>query len=506
MLLREAVKLDWRLLWHSLQQSSGGIWMVLAALLLAAATMGESSVRLGAVLASGQLPRTEAAAVISMRAWAAFMASFAFVWSTGELPFVRHLLADLALRPVSRWRAFLALQAVSLAGRHTLAPLTVGLPLLILLVTWLDGQRLAAALVATLLLLRLPVALSIIGSRLLSASIALAIATASAILLIAVALWFQAPDLLLAWLPPFLLVRLLLDGASADVWAGLGAWTLALAVVEFWSMNLTGAPATHQSRAVSSHPPIPGSVQRVAQMLGCSAVLLHGELVRLSRWRRFYLSWLMGLFLMAIFGSRIHDYGEHVRLVLVTLVPAHVGASTLANLFATDRGGFQAFLMAPVHMGAVVRAKVMAIFLVTIVAELAGVALLVSRGLPLTSIAAGVALAAGLFAWSTAVGMMTSVLFPSPSDPAAVGGSLVNTSAALVTVTGGATYVGAVIGLVLLLDSERWPAWACALAAVALLAAAASMLLVASRRVTALINLRTEAMVFALTADPGTRA
>ncbi len=506
MLVREAVKLDWRLLWHSLQQSSGGIWMVLAALMVAAATMGESSVRLGESLASGQLPRTEAAFVISTRAWAAFMAAFAFVLTTGELSFVRRLLADLALRPVSRWQAFLALQAVSLAGRHTLALLTVGLPLLIVMGTWLDGRRLAAAVVATLLLMRLPVALLTIGARVLSSSITMATASVSAILLIAATFWFQAPGLLLAWLPPFLLVRLLLDGSAVVVWAGLATWTLALAAVEFWSMKLDEARATLQSQAVQSYPPIPRSVQRVAQMLGCSAVLLHGELVRLSRWRRFYLSWLMGLLLMAIFGIRLHDSGDLVRLVLFTLVPAHVGTSTLANLFATDRGGFQAFLMAPIQIGAVVRAKVTAILLVTMVAELAGAAFLAARGLPLASIAAGVALAAGLFAWSTAVGMMTSVLFPSPSDPAAVGGSLVNTSAALVTLVSGAAYVGAAIGLVFLLDSGRSPAWACALAGVTLIAAAASALVAASRRVTHLITLRTEAMVFALTANPGARA
>ena len=506
MLVREAVKLDWRLLWHSLQQSSGGIWMILAALLLAAATVGESSVRLGEALASHELPHAEASFVLGLRVWAAFMAAFAFSLTTGELSFVRRLLADLALRPVSRWQAFLALQAVSLAGRHALAPLTVGLPLLIMMGTWLDGLPLTAGVVATVVVMRLPVALLTIGSRVLSSSIALAVAASAAILSIAAALWFTVPHLLMAWLPPFLLVHLLVDGASLAIWTGLAAWTLVLAAIEFWSMSLDEAPTARRAAVAPSFAPIPGAARSLAQLMGCPPVLLHGEFVRLGRWRRFYLSWLMGLVLMALFGRRVRFDGDHVRLILFLLVPAHVGSSTLANMFATDRGGFQAFLMSPVSMSAVVRSKVTAILLITTAVELAGAAFLAARGMPSTSITVGVALAAGLFAWSTAVGMMTSVLFPSASDPAAVGGSLVNTSAALAITIGGAAYVGAALGLIYLMDSGRWSAWACALAGAALLASAAAALLAASHRVARLIDIRKEAMVFALTANPGTRA
>ena len=506
MLVREAVKLDWRLLWHSLQQSSGGIWMILAALLLAAATVGESSVRLGEALASHELPHAEASFVLGLRVWAAFMAAFAFSLTTGELSFVRRLLADLALRPVSRWQAFLALQAVSLAGRHALAPLTVGLPLLIMMGTWLDGLPLTAGVVATVVVMRLPVALLTIGSRVLSSSIALAVAASAAILSIAAALWFTVPHLLMAGLPPFLLVHLLVDGASLASWTGLAAWTLVLAAIEFWSMSLDEAPTARRAAVAPSFAPIPGAARSLAQLMGCPPVLLHGEFVRLGRWRRFYLSWLMGLVLMALFGRQLRFDDDHVRLILFLLVPAHVGSSTLANMFATDRGGFQAFLMSPVSMSAVVRSKVTAILLITTAVELAGAAFLAARGMPSTSITVGVALAAGLFAWSTAVGMMTSVLFPSASDPAAVGGSLVNTSAALAITIGGAAYVGAALGLMYLMDSGRWSAWACALAGAALLASAAAALLAASHRVARLIDIRKEAMVFALTANPGTRA
>ena len=506
MLVREAVKLDWRLLRHSLQQSSGGIWMILAMLLLAAATMGESSAQLGAALGSQELPPAEASFVLGLRVWAAFMAAFAFVLTTGELSFVRRLLADLALRPVSRWQAFVALQAVSLAGRHAFAPLTVGLPLVIILATWLDGVPLGSAVIATLVLMRLPVAILTIGSRALSSSIAMAAVTGAAVLVIVTAFWLLAPQLLLAWLPPFLLVRLLVDGASLGIWTGFAAWTLVLAAIEFWSMSLDDAPTARRAAATPSFAPIPGAARSLAQFMGCPAVLLHGELVRLSRWRRFYLSWLMGLVLMAWFGSRLRIDGDDVRLLVFLLVPAHVGSSTLANMFATDRGGFQAFLLSPVSMSAVVRSKVTAILLITAAVELAGAAFVAARGMPWPSITVGVALAAGLFAWATAVGMMTSVLFPSASDPAAVGGSLVNTSAALVIMIGGAAYVGAAVGLVHLLDSGRWSAVACGIAGVALLASAAGALLAASHRVARLIDLRKEAMVFALTANPGTRA
>ena len=92
--------------------------------------------------------------------------------------------------------------------------------------------------------------------------------------------------------------------------------------------------------------------------------------------------------------------------------------------------------MSPLSLGAVIRAKVIAVLLFTLLAEVACVGFLVARGFGWTPIAVGVLLSAGLFAWTAAVGTLTSLLFPSASDPQTVGGSLVNTSAAVAILTG----------------------------------------------------------------------
>jgi len=502
---REAVRLDWQLFGRSITESSGGAWVVLAAAVLALSTMGQSSYRLGVALRSHQLVGDQAQIAVGLQLWAAFAAALAFVLATGELNFMRRLLADLATRPVSRRQVFFALQTVATVGRHTLALLSVGLPLLILLDTWLDGVSLVAAIGATFVLMRLPVALLTIGSRVASASMATALSTGLAMLIVIAALWLTAPAVLTIWLPPFLVARILTDGPDFGAWAGLTMWTLMLAVVEFWTMGVEPAPVPSTTVVAQPHKPLPAAIRPVAQLFGCSPSLLHGELLRLSRWRRHQFSWLMCAFLMVMLGARLPNHPDLLRIVVFLLVPVHVGGSTLANLFAVDRAGFQAFLLGPLQMDAVIRAKVIAALLFTLVAEVAAIALLAARGIAWPPIAAGAALAAGLFAWTAAIGMITSALFPSASDPQTVGGSLVTTSAFAVIAVSGTVYIGAAIGLAYLFDSGRATAVVCALAGMSLVLSAVAALVAASRISPRLVMTRLEAMIAALTASTGAR-
>lgn len=114
MLWRQAVTLDWRLLWRSLQQSSGELWSVIALALLSVATAGGSSFELGRQLATHPLDASQATLLVGVRVWAAFLAAFVFALATGELSFMRRLLADLAARPISQR------QAMASADRHGL--------------------------------------------------------------------------------------------------------------------------------------------------------------------------------------------------------------------------------------------------------------------------------------------------------------------------------------------------------------------------------------------------
>lgn len=503
MLGHAAVTLDWRLFWRSLRQSSGGAWVAVAAALLAATTMGESAWRLGQALALNEIPRSQASLVLGLWLWPTFVAAFAYAVAAGELSFIRRLLGDLALRPVSRWQAFGAVQAVATAGPHALALPAVGLPWLILLATWLEGPALLSAIAATFVLMRLPVGLLSIGSWVLSASLATASTTVCAVL---AALWLAAPDLLMAWSPPGLVVRIVIDDAALGAWGGLAAWTLLVAAIEFWSLRLEVAPRAASVTTACPFQPIPAVTAFLARLTRCPAALLHGELLRLGRWRRYQLSWLMCAVLLAMIGSRLGERPGLILPLLFSLVPVHVGTSVLANLFATDRGGFHAFLMAPTGMRAVVRSKVIAILLITIVAQVAAAAYLLTRGVAWPLVTAGLILAAGLFMAATALGMLTSALFPSASDPHTVGGALVNVPSFFAIAIGGSLYMGPAIYLAYALETGRWSVPACALAGVALVGAAAVALAAASRLSPRLIAVRQEVMLFALSATTGNRS
>ncbi len=493
-----AVTLSWRLFFRSLQESSGGVWLVVAVALLASSTLGQSSARMGEALALNEIPRSQAPLILGMWLWPTFVATFAYAVGVGELAFIRALLADFTTRPLSHWQAFLAVQTVTTGGPHSLAVLSVGLPWLVLLSTWLQSPPLLAAVAATFVLLRLPVSLLLIGSRVLSASPARAAMTVGSACAVVTVLWLTAPEHITRWSPPGLIVRILLDDASLRAWAGLAAWTVALAALEFWSVDLEAAPRAAPFATARPLPSLPAFPVVLARLAGCHAALLHGELLRLGRWRRYQLSWLMGTVLLALIGSRLTERPGLVLLLAFSLVPAHVGTSVLANLFAADRAAFHAFLMAPTGMGAVVRSKIVAVVLFTLVAQAAGSGYLLARAVPWPLVTAGVILAAGLFMWAAAVGLLTSALFPSPSDPHVVGGALVSTPAVLVIAIGGSLYWGACLYLAYALQTGQWTSSACAFAALALVGVAAAALAAVSRLVPRLIDTRQEAMVQAL--------
>lgn len=506
MLGQAAVTLNWRWFWRSLRQSSGGAWTVVAAALLAATTMGESAVHWGQALASNEIPRRQASLLLGLWAWSTFAAAFAYATAAGELSFIRSLLADLAYRPVSRWQAFVAAQAAATAGPHTCAMVSVGLPWLILLATWLEGMALLGAILATFVVMRLAAALLSIGARVVNAWRAPATPAAGVLLAALALLWLTAPDLPGAWSPPALLVRIALDDGELAAWGALTAWSLAFAAIEFWSMRLEAAPRGAPVTAPRRLHAIPPITVCLAGVAGCPAVLLDGELTRLRRWRRYQLSWLMSAVLLLMIGTRLGAQPGLVLLLLFSCVPAYVGTSVLANLFGADRSGFHAFLMAPVGMRAVLRSKVAAVLVFTLPAQAAVTGYLLAQGLAWGVVAAGVVLAAGLFMWLSAVGLLTSALFPSASDPHIVGGALVSAPAFAVVATGGSLYAGAAVYLAFAVDAGRWSMISGAAAGMALVIAAALALSLAARLSARLIAVRREAMLFALSATAGGRS
>lgn len=499
MLGHEAVLLNWRLFWRSLRQSSGELWIVIAIALLAAATMGQPAVDLGQALASNQMPRRQAELVLGLWLWATFLAGFAYSLAIGELPFIRNLLADLAMRPFSQWQAFVAAQSIWTIGPHALALASVGLPLLIVLVTWLEAAALVPAIAAAFVMMRLPAGLLVTGSRLLSASLATA-ATALVLLIATIAaLWLVQPDLVIAWSPPGLVSRIVLDEVTFTEWLGLAVWTLVGGAAEYWSAGLDAAPRSAPAPSAVEVTPIPAVVILLARISGCRAVLLHGELLRLVRWRRYQLTWLVGALFVAVLGSRMGDSTGPIQVTLLFLLLVNIGGSVLTNLFATDRAAFYSLLMSPAGVAAVVRAKVTAISLFCLIGALAGTAFLLARGVgwPLASFS--IILAAGLFMWMAAGGMISSALFPSPSNPQTVGGALVNTPAFGILAIGNGLYLSGALGVAYMLEGRHWTGPVCSVAAVALMLAAALAMRAAAGAASRLIVMRQEAMLASLT-------
>lgn len=504
---REAVILNWRLFWRSLEQASGELWFAIAAAMAAAALMGRPAFDLGQALAANEIPPDQLALILGVSVWSTFLAAFVYSLATSELSFIRILLADFALRPVSRWQALLAMQVIWTAGPHALALPSVGLAWLIVLVTWLDGAALAAAIAASFVMMRLSGGLMFAGSRLLSASLPTAAITVLTLLAAVAVLWVAVPELVVWWSPPGLVAQIVMDGVVSRAWIGLAAWTLVVAAAEFWSAGLERAPRSSPLTAARPPQPIPLAVTLVARLGGCPAVLLHGELLRLVRWRRYQLTLLAGALVLAGVGARAGEQSGLMHVAFALLVLVNIGGSALVNLFATDRAGFHALLMSPAGMPAVIRAKVIAILLFTVALEVAAMTLMLVRGATWPLVAAGAILSAGLFMWAAATGMISSVLFPSPSDPQTVGGALVNTPAFIVVALGDSLYLGTALGLAYMFDGRHWPSLVCTAAGVTLVAAAAAAvaLTAASSRSSKLIALRQEVMLSTLT-SPGARA
>jgi hypothetical protein len=495
----EAVILNWRLFWRSLGQSSGALWIVIAMALLAAATMGRSAVELGDALAANQLPRDQADLLLGLWLWSTFLAAFAYSLATGEISFIRNLFADLALRPVSRWQAFVATQGVWTIGPHALALASVGLPFLIVLATWLSGTALLAAIVATFVMMRLPSGLLITGSRLLSASLATAATAVILLLVTIVVLWLAAPNWVIAWSPPGLVSWIVLDDVTSSAWIGLAVWTLVVGTAEYCSTGLDRAPRSAPVSPAVQTRPIPAAVTFLARLGGCPAVLLHGELLRLVRWRRYQLTWLAGALFVALPGARMNDHTGLIRVTFLSLVLVNMGGVGLTNLFATDRAAFYSLLMAPTGMAGVLRAKVLAIQVFCLAGAFAGATLFLVRGVDWRLVGFSIFLAAGFFMWAAAVGMISSALFPSPSDPQTVGGALVNTPAFVVLTVGNGLYLGGAVGVAYMFEWRHWSWPACGAAGAALVLAAALAMREAARVSSRLIAMRQEAMLATLT-------
>jgi hypothetical protein len=444
---RQVVALDWRLLISACR--GHGPDMILPALLgaLVLAASYESAVATASMLAG--LPTGIASSMLAAFVWNACLASAVLTLAAGTHSTAERILRFLAPEPMTRRQTYIALVGLSLAGRHALVSGIVLVPLVCLLSGLTDPARAAGGMLAMLLVLRLvPGVTRCIAAMTGVVMTRLGIALVFVGITVLVLLPRPGFDAVVAALPPSLVVQYVVDSrSSVTLWALLAAWTIALGLIEYATLNRSTMPAK-QPRTTALLPAIPGWIRGVARTAGLSAALLHGELLRLLRWRRFLIGWMVYAAVLALVLTRMPSLDSRVLpILLVGLGPPFVAAATLGNFFAPDRGGVQAFYLTLDEPHHAVTAKIVAVAIFAIVAEVITLCLVfafVPKRWQLGDLYTPL-MAVAFYLYVGSAGRITSTLFPVPTEPHAIGGGLLRgPGAALLLTLNGLGLVGIV--------------------------------------------------------------
>jgi hypothetical protein len=442
----QVVGLDWRLLVSAARRCGPDLMLpaLLGALVLAA--FCESALATASMLAGRQ--GSIVAPALATFVWNAFLAAAVLTIAVGGHSTAERIVRHLASEPITRRQTYAALVWLSVAGRHALVSGIVLVPLVCLLIGLADPARAAAGCLAMLLVLRLVPGVTRCIAVLAGALIGLRIAVAFVMVGALILLLHRTFDAVLAALPPSLVVQYVLGlRTSQSLWLMLAAWTVAIGVVEYATL-LRAASTPDAPRASTALPAIPGWMRGVAWMAGLPAPLLHGELLRLMRWPRFLIGWVVYAAALTLVLTRMPPLDSRVLpVLLVALAPPFVASATLSNLFAPDRAGVQAFYLTLDEPHLSVGAKIVAVGLVVIFAEAITLGLILAL-LPKQWQLADLytpLMALAFYLYLGSAGRITSTLFPSSTDPRGIGGGLLRgPGAALLLVLNGLGLVGIV--------------------------------------------------------------
>jgi hypothetical protein len=428
----QIVGLDWRLLVSACRAHGTDLMLptMIGAFVLAA--FRESAMATASVIAGR--PAGIVYSVLAVFVWNACLAAAVLVIAIGGHSTAQRIVRYLAPEPITRGQIYTALVLLSVAGRHVLVSGIVLIPIVSLLTGLVEPARTAGASLALLVVMRLVPGVTRCMAALAGALTGPGIALASMTVAALVLLIRPTVDGVIATLPPSLVVQYVVGTRTPQsLWLLLALWTAVIGVVEYATLM---RPATSQEvpPAVAALPVIPGWMRGAARVTGVAAPLLHGELLRLIRWRRFLLGWFVYGAVLAIALERMPSLDTRVLpILLVALAPSFVATATLGNLFAPDRAGVQAFYLALDEAHSAVRAKIVAIGVFVLIAEVITLGLLsafVSKQWHAGDLYSPL-MAAAFFVWIGSAGRITSTLFPAATDPRAVGGSLLRGPGAL---------------------------------------------------------------------------
>lgn len=455
-LIVEAVRLDWRLAVAECRVNGQDLALVAVIGVIILGAASESALSMAAALAG--TPPEFVAAMLIASLWSACGAAVVLALATGVHRTTERIVSHLRLHPVNRGQSFLVVQAMGLAGRYVGAAGIASLPFLLLAATALDGRRFVAIAAASLLVLRLvPGLLRVffVAARVLRPT-GLAIVCLGGVGLIVVLVSTTWGGRLVSVLPPSVVGRLAVPGAAADVWLALLGWTAAVGVLEWLAMasDRVAAPAPGGGLRVA---PIAAPMRVTARLLGLEPALLHGELVRLVRWRRFPWAYATAIGIGLMPTLTLDAPGIVPRIVGPVMLLVMMGAQ-LGNLFGPDRAGVQAYWLVLEQPAHAIRAKIAAVGIFIVAAFVAVLAAgLIASSRPPDAGALYLCVAAvGFLAWSAACGSIASVLFPAPVDPQALGtGSIVRGAGRVMVVLSNGVFAGVVVGVAWLYDTRR---------------------------------------------------
>lgn len=456
-LIVEAVRLDWRLAAAECRAAGQDLALVAVVGVMVLGAASESALSMAAALAG--IPPEFVAAMLLVFLWSACGAAAVLALLMGAQRTTEQIVSQLRLHPVNRRQSFLVVQSMGVAGRYVAVAGITSLPLLFLAARALDVRRFVAVTVASLLVLRLVPGLlrvAFTAGRALPPTALALVCVASLGLVVAIgsASWGGR---VAAALPPGAVARLAMPGAAADVWLTLLGWTAVVGVLEWLAMtsDRAYAPAPAGGLRIAS---IPVPIRAAARVLALEPALLHGELVRLVRWRRFvpaYSTAIGGGVLLAMAAAGAP--GIVPTLVGPVFLLLMMGAQ-MGNLFGPDRAGVQTYWLVLAQPARAIRAKLAAIgiFSVAAFAAVLGAALIASSR-PADAGALYLCVAAvGFLIWSAASGAIASILFPAPLDPQALGtGSVVRGAGAVMVLLSNALFACVVVGVAFLYDTQR---------------------------------------------------
>ena len=454
-LMLAAVRLDWRLSVAAARAEPDAVLLpaLVGALLLWNLAWSAMSTALLA-----QADPAFGTAILSTYAWTTAVAAAGLALAVGQPALAQRVTDHLRIAPVSVPQMFLALQALTGAGRYLGIAGLVSIPLGLLVVTLLPPHRAAAVGGAWLVVLwMLPGLIRAVSAilRRLSYRTLFVLGTGAATLAALSNLSAVGPNLLAA-LPPGVMVRIAAAGSTPASWLLLAGWATLFLLLDYRVLSWRESRVSVRtgSHAVSE---IPSWSRTVSRLCRVPPTLLYGELLRLLRWRSFALWGIGGSILLAMVYSSMNLPWERSPLhVLSLLLPPLLASGVMANMFATDRAGVQAYFLCVSDLRSVLRAKCVAVGVFVAAAEVVIVGLILLQGARLepAHLFAPVAVA-GFFVWATGIGLVVSILFPRPIDPHRPGRGILSAPAAVVTLLADGFMAGLVMAGAFLFGTER---------------------------------------------------